>query len=95
MAICVCVTPAKVFQALNFSSYTHQEGEVEVDVMVGGHSVEDQVKAVGRGLHALLAAGHYEPVSSNLPRYSFLRLEDKEKRKREKSNNSFYFIDCK
>ena len=38
------------------SVYTHQEGEVEVDVMVGGHSVEDQVKAVGRRLHTLLAA---------------------------------------
>ena len=46
--------------------------------MVGGHSVEDQVKAVGRRLHTLLAAGHHEPVSPNLPRYSFLILEDKE-----------------
>ena len=47
--------------------------------MVGGHSVEDQIEAVGRRLHTLLAAGHHEPVSPDLPRYSFLRLKDKEK----------------
>ena len=51
--------------------------------MVGRHGVEDQVKAVGRRLHTLLAAGHHEPVSPDLPRYNFLRFEDKEKRKRE------------
>ena len=50
--------------------------------MVGGHSVEDQVKTVGRRLHALLAAGHYKPVSPDLPRYNFLRLEDKAKREK-------------
>ena len=52
---------------------SHQEREVEVDVVVGGHCVDDQVQAVGR---SLLAAGHHEPVSPDLPGNSFLGIKD-------------------
>ena len=34
---------------------SHKEWEVEVEVVVCGHGVDDEVEAVGRRLHALLA----------------------------------------
>ena len=43
-----------------------EEGEVGVDVVVGGHGVEDEVQAAARRRHALLAGAHHEVVRPDL-----------------------------
>ena len=59
----------RTFKFLKFPQTfpTHQQREVGVDVMGGGHGVEDEVEGPGGRRHALLAGGHHEAVRADLP----------------------------